>query len=92
MTTVKTNLTAKIIKVYGFNSSKGNTKGDVICYEGEIYEMSDFNPSDFDITGEEEKQLKMCQDRIKEGEEKEGWELGHVTAQIENIEWQGLGN
>jgi len=78
----------KVIRVYGYNSSKGNMKGDVMCIDGAIYEMADFNPADFDVTGDEENQMKLCLDVIKKGEENNSWEEGHVTAQIEEIEYE----
>lgn len=79
---------AKVIRIYGYNSSKGNMKGDVMCFNGEIYEMTDFNPCDFDVTGDEENQMNLCLAIIKKGEEEQVWEEGHVEAQIETIEWQ----
>ena len=83
---MKKNKKVKVIYLYGYNDEKGCVKGDVMFLDGSVYEMCNFNPADFDVTGEENEQLLLAKEMIKNKEDEGLWEPNHVSAQVVEIE------
>lgn len=70
--------TYKTVTVNGYSN-----KNTVFFIDGKFYEVTSYDLTDYDVTGEIEKQLDWCRKIIEENENNNGWISGNVTCYLD---------